>query len=174
MNVNKSRTYLVPLLGTEVKIEYPKLLLNSYISDYTISLLYQYDSSTTITERGRIGFPVYETYLLGHEDFVDKVEVTLGDMPCVLYTFLFPDNFYSEYDKFCKGKFSQFSERAKKLILKFLYNAYPGQTSAIEHVRQVLYKDEKLRKKLSEDFNMYISTELELSSIPDLTKEKYD
>jgi hypothetical protein len=174
MDVNKSKSYLVPLLDAEVKVEYPKLLINSYISDYTISLLYEYSSATTLTSVGRVGFPVYEDYLVNHVNFLDKLDLNVGDKACVLYTFLFPSMYFNEYDDFCKGRFSEFSEDAKSRILRFLQRNYPSQGAVVLNIKQVLYKDESLRKRLSETFNTPIPPELELSSIPNLEKEKYE
>lgn len=174
MSVNKSKTYLVPLLDTEVNVEYPKLLVNSYISDYTISLMYEYSSHTTLTENGRKGFPVYEEYLVNHVNFLDKCDITLNDLPCVIYTFLFPNKFYPEYDKFCEGRFSEFSEEAKRIILKFLHKNYPSAGQVLMNVKHILYKDESLRKNLSENLGVEIHKSLELSSKPDLNKEKYE
>jgi hypothetical protein len=174
MDINKSKSYLVPLLDTEVNVEYPNLLINSYISDYTISLLYEYSSHTSLTSNGRIGFPIYEDYLVNHLNFLDKLDVNLNQLSCVLYTFLFPSKFYQEYDKFCEGRFSEFSEESKNIILKFLIKHYPKQGNVVMNIRQVLYKDETLRKRLSEEFNTPIPIDLELSSIPNLNKEKYE
>lgn len=174
MIVNKSKSYLVPLLDTEVKVEYPNLLINSYISDYTISLLYEYDSHTTLTSQGRVGFPTYEDYLVNHVNFLDKLDINLDQLPCVLYTFLFPSDYYHEYDSFCEGRYSEFSEKAKKTILRFLQRNYSSKGEVLMNIKQVLYKDESLRKKLSEEFNTEIPKDLELSSVPNLNREKYE
>lgn len=174
MNVNKSKTYLVPLLDTEVNVEYPKLLINSYISDYTISLLYEYSSHTTLTDKGRTGFPVYEEKLINSPNFLDKYDINLDELPCVVYTFLFPNTYYHEYDCFCEGRYSEFSEESKKIILRFLQRNYPTSGSILMNVKQVLYKDESLRKLMSDNLGVELSKSSELSSKPDLNKEVYD
>ena len=37
----------------------------------------------------------------------------------ILYLFEFPEKYFPEYFKFVKGRYSQFSRRAKEIILRF-------------------------------------------------------
>jgi len=173
MEINKSKAYLVPLLDTVVSVRYPALLLNSYAENRTLSLLYKYSSATKLTPDGREGFPVYEEELINNPYFVEKKDLIMDGISCVLYTFNFPEKYLKEYDHFMAGRYSLFSVEARRVIIKFLIHNYPSGGDQVIKVKQVLTRDEKLRQQLSKDFDVYISKSSELSSIPDPKKEKF-
>lgn len=151
--------FLLPSLGnTDNYFGLSKFLLNSYLKfkeegTLIIQLHYRF-----------INFPAYF-----------KIENNLLNLPnCIGYNSI-PNSdivtidFYNSklnylYEYFKEGKYSYFPDEYKKQIIKF-------HTKNSQYYKAVLYKDDVYRKQLSLQFGESISTELELHSKPDLTKE---
>lgn len=163
----------MPLISEVIDIDpnFLPLLKNCYIGDqegiYTNSILLEFDFSFKIPEctsyEHRIKNNIYFKKLIDLEDEV-------------LYIFNFPEEYLNEYLYFKDGKYSKFGEDAKELILEFWYKFYKDNKQAIPFlvkIKQILFRDEKLRRKLEKELDEKLDEDAELSSIPDLEKELF-
>ena len=150
---NKSKTYLLPLLSEIVGFDkrFFKHLKNVYMFDdmsrYENCLLILHDFSFQVPE-----FTSYEHKMIDNELFVDLVDI--NDQ--VLYVFKFPDEYMNEYNHLIEGRYSKFGEDAKELILEFFTDVYKGNPNAVPFllkVKQILFKDKKLKKQIEEDLS---------------------
>jgi hypothetical protein len=70
--------------------------------------------------------------------------------------FKFPEEYLKEYYYLYDSKYSKFGDDAKKLILKFWGEVYSGNPNGIPFlikVKQILYKDTKLREKIEKELS---------------------
>lgn len=174
MKYNKSKTYLLPLLSEilDLDISFMKHLKNTYIFDESmndepncIGILHDFSFKTP-------EFTRYEHKLINNELFLKSYDV--GNQ--VMYIFKFPEEYLPEYNAFYAGKYSEFGIDAKELILKFWAIVYPPSKQVLEliiDIKQVLYKDEKLKLKLEKDLNVKIPNNQELGSIMDVEDETF-
>ncbi len=176
--VNKSKTYLLPLLSEIIplKVEYLKYLKNTYVFDDMdeyqdcIFILHDFNFRNP-------SFTQYENSLTESELFVDLIDIDNQ----VLYVFKFPEEYMHEYESYKQGKYSKFGKDAKELILSFWVDVYSGNISAtnfLMKVKQILHKDEKLRKKLeqqlsSREHKVKIDRNAELGEAFDKEHETY-
>jgi|AntRauTorcE11897_2_1112592.scaffolds.fasta_scaffold04230_2 hypothetical protein len=173
MKKNKSITYLFPLINDILELDvkfYYKYVLNTYIfSD---------------EDKGRyfyllLKFNEEDEDFLEKESYLTQLSIYSGntdiDQDTVLFKFEFPKSYHHEYDKFIEGKYSEFKLDAKTIILKFFNKLYDNNSANniafLVNMKHILFKDDKLRKKLEEELNVNISTNAELSSIIDKDKE---
>lgn len=177
--VNKSKTYLLPLLSEvlPLRIDFMDFITNTYIFDdkdkYKDCVGILHDFSFKNPE-----FTGYEHQLTDNSYFVDLVDVENQ----VLYIFRFPDEYIEEYNRFKAGKYSKFGIDAKELILSFWSEVYAEQVSAVPfllQLKQVLFKDIKLKQKLerelsSREHKVTIDDDAELSSIMDPNSETFE
>lgn len=177
--VNKSKTYLLPLLSEvlPLRIDFMGFITNTYIFDdkdkYKDCVGILHDFSFKNPE-----FTGYEHQLTDNPYFVDLVDVENQ----VLYIFRFPDEYIKEYNCFKAGKYSKFGVDAKELILSFWTEVYAEQISAVQFLltlKQVLFKDIKLKQKLerelsSREHKVVIDDDAELSSIIDPNDETFE
>jgi len=171
---NKSKTYLLPLLSELVEFDqrFYKNLVNTYIFDdlgkYKNCLLILHEFSFKLPE-----FTHYEQKLIDNELFIDLVDV--GDQ--VLYIFKFPDDYMHEYDMYKQGKYSHFGTDAKELILSFFTALYQHNLNAVEFllkVKHVLFKNERLRKKIEADLKVRLPIDAELSDVMKIDNETFE
>tara|TARA_R110000851_G_scaffold315229_2_gene477558 strand:- start:8166 stop:8717 length:552 start_codon:yes stop_codon:yes gene_type:complete len=172
--INKSKTYLLPLLSELVEFDkkFYKNLVNTYIYDdqgeYEKCILILHDFSFKLPE-----FTHYEQDLINNDLFVDFIDV--GDQ--VLYIFKFPEEYHSEYESFQKGKYSEFGADAKELILSFFSDIYQNNLNAVDFlikVKHVLFKNERLRKKIETDLKVRLPKDAELSAIMEVENETFE
>ena len=167
MVYNKSKTYLLPLLSELIplKAEYIRYVKNTYMTtdieghDNCICILH--DFSFRIPE-----FTAYENELTDNELFVDLVDIDNQ----VLYIFKFPEEYMHEYNAFKEGRYSAFGTDAKDLILSFWTEVYSSNIKAVDFllkVKQVLFKDKKLKQQIEEDLNVKLDDDSELGQMYD-------
>lgn len=169
---NKSKTYLLPLISEFVGIEkeFIKFLVDTYMyieNDDTPYLGILHDFSFKNPE-----FTAYENRLVNNDLFYKCIDLNNQ----VLYLFKFPEIYLSEFELFKESKYSEFGEDAKKLILKFwgqIYNGNSGIIPVLIKIRQILYKDEKLRKKLEKELDITIDENQELGEFVDINEETF-
>ena len=185
VKLNKSQTYLLPLLSELVPFEFDMLdfIENTYISDD----LSKYENCFYVLQDFTFKnpeFTAYENALTSSDYYVDLIDV--GNK--VLYVFRFPEEYLHEYNCYKSGRYSAFGVDAKELILGFWTKFYNKQTSGIPfvlRVKQILFKDEKLRKQLEKELsstghktvpghNVTIDPEAELSDPPVLEDETFE
>lgn len=166
--MNKGYSYLVPLLNEYCEIDgtYFKILDNVYtnIKDYegdNIAISYEILDELKDKEE----FEQYKDYL--QNNYLFKNNLILDNK--IIFIFAFPEEFIKEYYLYKKGKFSAFSDEAKKSILDYLSKYH--DTRSVENVRRVLYRDPVLKEFLEFEIGCKISNDSELSSIPN---EEYE
>lgn len=160
---NKSYTYILPMLSTEIDVVKANLV-NAYIgsdeySQYKnhIFLLYKYVGNPRFIE--------YEDYLENTKIFTAKYD---PDKYHVMFIFKVPSNHQNVYNLFKLGRYSKFPEDYKILLFKF------HKIADINHkVAKVLYKHPDLKEEMEERLNTVLNDRAELSSVPNLDIEMY-
>jgi len=147
---NASKTYLLPLISEVVGIEqkYINYLENTYMFDENnefnecIFIRHEFDFKNP-------EFTAYEHRLIDNQYFIKHIDIGKE----VIYIFKFPEEYLKEYYLLQNSKYSEFGEDAKKLILKFwteMYGKIPEGIKAIVRIKQILYKDTKLKKEIEQ------------------------
>lgn len=171
---NKSKTYLLPLLSEVVDIDFKffDYLQNTYIYDKEDT----YQNCIFIKHRFDFKnpeFTKYEYNFTNNQHFVDLIDKKEE----VIYIFKFPEEYLPEYNYYINGEYSKYAKDAKELILDFYGKLYNGSVNALPFllkVRQILFKDEKLRKQLEKDLKIELHEEVELGSIMNKSEETID
>lgn len=170
---NRSKTYLLPLLSeiVEFDMKFMKFLENTYMFDekneYGECLCILHEFSFKNPE-----FTHYEHKLTNNELFIKSID--LGKK--VLYIFRFPQDYMGEYYSFYNGKYSEFGDDAKQLILKFWAEVHSNNPAAINFlikVKQILYREEKLRQIIEKELNVKIDKNAELGEKPNVEQETF-
>lgn len=175
MSKNFSYTYLLPLLSEQVDLK--KTILTFVTNTYV--------TTNKDTELGKfyiickfnysdLNFSKLEDILISNDLFITSYDI--GEQ--VLYEFKFPDVYKFEQRMFIQGKYSQFEDDSKKLILKFwseLYGHIPSFVSnTLSKIRQILNKDNKLRVKMNRELNINIEKGSELGNKVDVKEETFE
>ena len=171
---NKSKTYLLPLLSELVDFDkkYYDNLINTYIYDG----VGKYENCIFVLHKFSFRNPEYTHYehrLVNNELFVDLIDI--GEN--VLYIFKFPEEYMDEYYAFEMGLYSEYGEDAKELILSFFGNIYKGNVNAVNFllkIKQILFKDDKLKRKIEKELGVELPLNAELSSIMEKNNETFD
>lgn len=148
----KTSTYLLPLLGkTKQQLYIGTYFVNSYMSKDKkhIGLLYRFTGTDKFKE--------FENQLISDKFCVKHIEY---DPYHVLYIFRIQSEFTEDVRRFFDGKYSEFSDKTKKLIIDF--HKVPKNSLT----QQILYKSEALRKKIEDELGVDLPDELELLSKP--------
>lgn len=171
VDYNKSKTYLLPLMSELIDLDrkFFKHLVNTYIYDkegkHKDCLYLLHDFSFRNPE-----FTAYENKLTKNDYFVDLYDV--GNQ--VIYVFKFPEEYMHEYRKFEQSKYSEFGTDAKELILDFFTNVYKGNINAVDfllRLKQVLFKEERLKKEIELRLGVVLSSTAELTDSIDAESE---
>ena len=162
IKLNKSSTYILPLLHNEVNFRFLSNLKNSYLinneKELAFCVLYKFT--------GKPEFTKYEGELMNHELF--KGHEDYGDH--VLYKFKLTQEMEKGVKLFIEGKYSLFTKYHKDSISRFLREK--GARN-VEKIKKILNKDEGLRLQMIKDLGSNIDPEAELSSAPDLKLETF-
>lgn len=164
IKVNKSKSYLLPLLNEYIKIEYLHLLENTYINinNYVecIGLLYRKNEESR-----------FDDYCeLIKENSLFKIYSETKDYH--LFVFEFPDQFLTEYKYFKLGRYSKFSSDAKKKIIQFFSNNYQ-YPELVQEMVHILYKNKARKEKLEQELGIHLSNDAELTSVIDEEEETF-
>ena len=169
---NRSKTYLLPLLSefVEFDMKFMKYLLNTYMfidkyPDNHIGILHEFSIKDP-------EFTAYEHKLIKNEYFVELVDI--GNK--VLYIFKFPEIYKKEYELFKNGKYSEFGEDSKQLIIKFWTLANKGNSSLpafLIKLKNILYKENKLKEIIEKELNVKLESNQELGEIVDRELESF-
>lgn len=163
----KTKQFILPCLDFDREyFLYDTFLENVYIKTdsidlgitpikYPLFLLYRYSESEL--------YKAFELRIIKHPHYRHRIDINNYE---VLFIFDI-ENFGKDVDKFIKGKYSELSNKLKNQIMKFHKYVYGGT------MHQILYRDPKLRKQLEIQFNVEISSNLELYDIPDIKEETY-
>jgi hypothetical protein len=172
--INKSKTYLLPLLSELV--EFDKKYHNNIINTYIYDDLGKYENCFFILHKFSFRNPeytIYENKLINNELYINLIDIDND----VLYIFKFPDDYLYEYNKYKEGKYSEFKNDAKELILNFFGEVYKFNMNAVSFlikVKQILFKDKKLKKIIEDELNVTLSDDAELSSIMNKEEETFN
>ena len=170
---NRSKTYLLPLLSEllDLDMRFMKYLLNTYMfhenDEYKDCFCILHEFSFKNPE-----FTSYEHRLTNNSLFVKAIDI--GNK--VLYIFKFPEEYLLEYYLFEQGRYSEFGDDAKKLILRFWAEAERGNPSVVKFLiklKQILYKDEKLRLIIQKELNVTLDEESELGEVINIEEETF-
>lgn len=158
----KSSLFLLPMFpGPKHAYFYDKFFLNCFMGtdkeDDVLALLYRFSGIKSFIELEDALKKL--TIFKRSEDPTEKT---------VLYVFEVPHKYKKDYQRFLKGKYSEFSERYKNRILEF-HNM--SKDSVIGHI---LYKDDARRLELEEIVGEPLPKDAELHSIPNPKYENYD
>lgn len=173
MTYNRSKTYLLPLLSEIVEFDkkFMKYLINTYMFDEyhkhgpCLCILHEFTFKNP-------EFTHYEHRFVNNDLFIESIDI--GNK--VLYIFRFPEEYLNEYYKFYEGKYSEFGNDAKELIMKFWAEIYSGNsaaTSFLIKVKQVLYKEEKLRQIIEKELGVKLDINAELGDKPTIEQETF-
>jgi hypothetical protein len=117
-------------------------------------------------------FTHYENKLTNNELFVKNID--LGNK--VLYIFKFPEEYLHEYYCLKNSKYSEFKTDAKQLILRFWGQVYSGNPLGIKFLvklKQILYKEEKLKKEIELGLGVKLNVDQELGEFIELKNETF-
>lgn len=167
---NKSKTYILPLISEVINIDsrFINSLENTYLLDgnnkFENCIFLEFEPNFRDPE-----FTKYEHELTSNDYFIKHIDI--GNK--VIYIFRFPEEYLNEYDYFLRSKYSRFGEDAKALILKFWTTMYGKSTqgvNAILKIKQILYKDKKLKQQIEEclssiDSKVILSDDAELGEL---------
>lgn len=168
IKVNKSKIYFTPLFNQLVPIKYFRLLKNTYFwyddfKEDCFCLLYKFDGAISGSFRTREGFTVYENtmltnnvYFKGYRDFGEYV----------LFQFEIPEELIEVRNLLLEGKYSQISEYHKGVIVQFTLNNYG--TNDANFIRQILYKDETLRRQKALELGYPMVVNGKIKNFPDI------
>jgi hypothetical protein len=164
MMLNKSYTYVLPMLSTEIALV-KQGLVNTFIGDKDypqydnhIFLLYKFNGSKEFLE--------YEDFLSNTHLFVAKYD---PDDSHVMFVLDVPAFYQTDYDMFKQGKYSEMNRDYKVIIFAF------HDIMDYEHrVAKVLFKHPDLREEWEERTGTDIPESMEVSSVPDLNTEVYN
>lgn len=176
--LTKATRWVMPMLRltgeTQTSMKYHSHFINCYVGTKdegfmpNIYLVYRFD--------GDLSFTKFEKELQNHELFEQSIEI---DDHHVMYIFNMTSEMKENFDKFCNGAYSTFSESYKKKILQFVINPAVVKEKDIEKTITygVLYKTDEQLKRLEEQIgkhNVDIKKEgLEYLSKPVEAEEVY-
>ena len=175
IKINKSKTYLLPLISEVVPLPYKiinKSLLNTYVQDSKgkhkdcIYLYFKYDIVNP-------DFTKYEHELFNNEYFVESYDIN----DKVLYVFKFPEEYMNEYNYYKQGIYSKYGMDAKLMILKYLAKLLGSNVHSIptlKKIKQILNKDNVLRGEMEKELKTRIKDSQELGEAFNSKRETFN
>lgn len=166
MKVNKSKSYLIPLLNTEINIKFLEHLDNTFINinnwKECIALLYNHD--IILEDKGA----EYLKYLKGHDLFISANRFENH----FLFIFKFPEAYLEDYYYFKKGYYSFIRQPSKVKIVEFTSKNYK-YPDIVQELVHILYKNKLKREQLEEKLGIKLPDDCELSSKIDEEEETF-
>lgn len=153
---NKSVYFIVPMIG--INSGYFNLV-NCYLGDNT-------NRPELNFRRIFLNIKYKDEKLLGIEYYQSFYRL---EDNTYMYIFHIPEQFKEDYDLFCAGKYSKFSEDYKKQIIR-LINMKPVINSS---VYKILHKTSDQRKKIEDMIGQPLKDDEEVCSRPNLDAEIY-
>ena len=162
LRFNKSKTYLLPLLSEvlDLNIKFLPYLINTYLFDENneyencIFILHEFNFKNP-------EFTKYEHKLINNELFVKHIDID----DKVVYIFKFPEEYLNEYNCLLNSQYSKFGDDAKQLILRFWGEVYSDNSAGVNFllkIKQILYKEIKLKERLQKELGVTIDSNQEL------------
>lgn len=157
--LNKSKSYILPLVDQTIDFKYVGDIVNTYILDNERKdqnlLIIKYNKTKEL-----LSDKEYIQSIIQNPLFIS----THDDKNYIHFYLKIPIRFNREFELFRVGKYSEFSEPAKQVIIKFLLRHFQSSYQTIELIKSILYREKQLRNQLSKELNMYIPEDWELSS----------
>jgi hypothetical protein len=122
VKTTKTTDFLLPLLGKS-KNWYGKHLVNAYLSDSSVTKKRVNSISLLLKYNGNTQFEKLEQELMSWDTYVDSYELLKGQF--IMYVFDIPEELLEDYFLILKGKYSEISMEAKKLLLAGRANKSP-------------------------------------------------
>ena len=160
---NKSKTYLLPLLSELVGFD--KKFFNSLLNVYMFDDLGKYENCLYILHDFSFknpDFTAYEHRFINNNLFQELIDID----DKVLYIFKLPEEYLHEYRCLKDGKYSEYKDDAKEMILDFFTDVYKYNPNAVPFlikVRQILFKDDKLKKEIERNLGIELDNDAELT-----------
>lgn len=158
--INKSKSYVLPLLDEFVQIKYVEYVYNTYLfleGEENKYIVIQYEDNEY-------------TKVYCEELDKDYIKDIIFRDDYVYVIFKVPEEIIPDYNMFLEGRFSEIINKEK--ILNFLMKNYGSRYyNAINRIKQVLYRDKALRAELEFNLDITLPEDVELSSIPDKQTE---
>lgn len=162
MQINKSKSYILPLFSEYVELGFIRDVYNTYL------FLEGKENKYFVIQYKKLDTEEFKNYLevLQQNEIVE--EIVENDYINVILKI--PDKLEEDYQYFVSGDFSKITK--KDYIIKFLQKNYgSSQFPIIERIKQVLYKDRVLKEELEYSLDISLPEECELSSIPNKQSE---
>lgn len=155
VEVNRSKTYLLPLICEYVDIKPPyfKYLQNTYLYDSEGKYSNCFFIEHYIDFRSP-DLTKYEHDLIDNQLYIKSYDLNKNK---TVHVFKFPEEYIKEYNHYEKGEYSQFGVDAKELILNFYTHILNGnikQSEILLKLKQILYKEDILRRKLEKELSV--------------------
>ena len=159
--VNKSKSYILPLLNDFIQIKNISNIVNSYL------FMEGKDDKYIIIKYIRNNEALEYIESIKSHNLINNI---IESDNFIYIVFNVPDEIINDYDKFLEGRYSEFEN--KKGILMFLENNYPSRFfNTIQRIKQVLYKEKALKYEIEYNLDIVLPDNAELSSKPDLINE---
>lgn len=156
---NKSVQFILPLIGRDI---YSYKVLNSYLA-------YKQDNNEVDGLDGESIFIKIKEFdenlkkLKGYRDIHKLKDNTY------LCKFTIPDRFKSDYLLFIEGKYSEYSEEAKRILCETAMQPYKKIEESV--IYKILFKTEDRRKYMEDLVGEKLPRDAELASIVNLNLE---
>jgi hypothetical protein len=173
MSANRSKTYLLPLLNDVAPIAHS--LFVEDIDTYLYDENGEHFECIIIVQPFAFKTPEYLKYehdITESELFVKAIDIGQH----TAYVLKFPQEYIQEYYSYIHGKYSEFGNDAKELILKFWAEIYKREQTMIPFlikIKQILYKEEKLRKMIEEELAVLLDKDQELGEVDSVEDETF-
>lgn len=165
--INKSKSYVLPLLEGHMSFKYINFIVNTFLYPNKIrdgyNIILQYDKKVLFNDDGT----EYIESLHQSDLFID--EPIIDDH--IYLRFRIPYEYNEDVEYFLEGRYSYIRTEVKNKIVIFLLKYYKNNFKVITQIKQVLNKDAALRKKLEKKFNVPFTRDMELSSRVNIEKE---
>lgn len=171
---NKSKTYLLPLISDYIGInsKYLPYLKNTYLNcdkaKYKNCFFILHDFNFKDKD-----FTAYEHELMNNELFIEAHDINNQ----VLYVFKFPSEQLENYEAFMRSEYSKLTEDAKHKILGFWDKYYENNPNAVKFltkIKNILYKENKLKIELETQLHVEIKEEAELGEFIEIKHETFE
>lgn len=145
LEANRTHIYILPMIGWSLGRTYDGLI------NYKMLFLKNDDRVDEVDKVYMlVKFSGDRKYLL-YEDELRKSDIYYDsydpDKRHIMFVFDIPEKFKKEYDLFLKGKYSEFSEEYKQMIMNF------HGIEKTRSVKEVLYKEEKAYLREEKEIN---------------------
>lgn len=163
IKLNKTSDFLLPLFGRPL-IRYVPHLVNAYLSDPSLGITNPYYIYILIKFSGKMEYSSLEKWMYDHAQYRGHYDLLKSEF--TMFIFELPEEYHQDYDLIVKGKYSEISANAKKLIL-----ANRSEQSAMPYI---LSKHEQLRGYWEDELGSRIPKHLDVWPIMVASEETFD